>query len=293
MPDGPTGQENTFVPRKETTGKDSKPPLGKIIDMNQKERERASALESVPHKTVEAYPLLHTAFKVATQELNKIRADLGLGPIDFKPGDVRLVDPDTFKQVLFNTSQDAKGFLDKFTGRIYLEFDEGEYLGNLSERIIQAYAVIHELTHKSMNFGLNNFSFDLDEGITDEFASHIVRKNFANIFGFDRPDPVGFLQRTKPQVEGRQLEPDDVLYIGPERGFGFSRIPQMHMVRALRDSNPVAYQKLIEFAFRADSQEASFQARPFIHDLYGTEVTDMLQRGAKPAEVIEQLQKPK
>jgi hypothetical protein len=152
-------------------------PLGQVSDLAKEQADNeAEILEKVKYTSIRRYPFLVRSFHIAEGYLNNLREQHGLEAVPFRESDVRLVEKEDYQKASNLVKiEDSGGFFHKGTGYCFIKlYPERTFV---LQRVLTVNMLTHELVHKAMKSGLNEFSTHLNEGITDIVNRDIMTKH--------------------------------------------------------------------------------------------------------------------
>jgi hypothetical protein len=242
-----------------------KPPIGRLRDLNKEEAQKLLELEFI---SIEGLPELKLLVKGVLEEINQLRASLGLSPVICTENNIRLLPVGAYeeaKKIKGNVVKEEGGaFYDPNTGSMFLKFEKEKYDSpDSSEKFTVAYKIAHELVHKSMSgAGLAEYSAVLNEGLTELLGRDAFEKVFKDKFTSSNvfKDRNEYAEGKQVEVEGFKVTPEDIIFTYSDEGqigaVGYPYIAERNLVKAIRHHWPKVYSDLLEAAFLGDFKSA-------------------------------------
>lgn len=215
---------------------DNLPPLGPLIDFQKIDQERADSDARLEHTSLEVYPELVASFDTITQNLNRIRTQVGAPEITLDMSVVRLMDQAQWNALRGGASQpDSNAFYAPLSGNVYMLFDEERYKASKVNQMFQVYTLAHELSHKATH-GVEGYSFHLSEGLADFLAQESLENG--GLAPIVTEEELAYRERYLKmgpvEWDGFTLEAKDLFVLPNEAGSAYGYIPQLRLIQTMQ-----------------------------------------------------------
>ena len=254
----------------------ARPPLGERPDFEKMEREALAKWLSAEYIPVTRYPSLHGALQTAEIEVNQAREELGLARLDLPATNTRLIKNDVYNGLSGQTHIGPNGAFFDYQNRIsYVRAKSEEFESDLSLKVNATYHAVHEFVHSGMKgSGIQEYSFNLSEGLTDRFARGIMQKIVPTMTQNDRRE--GYV-RWHPSIrvdcEEIPITADGLILVETAKlPVGYAYISQIRLIEKIDEHRKGTASRLLKAAFAGDNVEA----RSIMTEACGPEIADML-----------------
>jgi len=235
----------------------NRPPLGPKPDFDKLDKERYEKAAKLEYISINNYPEILQTLQIASNEIGHMRQEFGLTEIPFESSKVRLIKKDIWDNNPSITRPDSEaGFIDQNNRISFVKLEQEDLDNNLVAKINALHTATHEYVHSGMDAGISEYSFYINEGITDLITKRILNKVLSSIRPDNDPEKyINFAQSHK--IEELELHPDDLLLIEDDKVLAwYPYITQMRLLEALENGHPGILQQLIKAAFTGDSKGA-------------------------------------